>query len=296
MEIRVLRYFLEIARAGNMSRAAETLHVSQPTLSKQMKELELELGKKLFRRGSTSLNLTDEGMLLRKRAEDILDMVDKTTDEFKALDDITGGEVHIGCAESHQIKYLAQAIKAFKKRYPLFHYHLTNGNTQQVTERLDRGLIDFAMIVEPPNLSKYNYLEIPETNVWGLVMKKSDALAKKERVCFEDLIGKELICSEHGMKFDIARWCGEKTDMLNLSGTVNLAYNGSVFVKEGLGYMLTFDRLVDTGVESELCFRPLEPLLETKMFMIWKKYQVFTPIAQLLLDDLKTQLYKIRSS
>lgn len=296
MEIRVLRYFLEIARAGNMSRAAETLHVSQPTLSKQMKELELELGKKLFRRGSTSLSLTDEGMLLRKRAEDILDMVDKTTDEFKVLDDITGGEVHIGCAESHQIKYLAQAIKAFKKRYPLFHYHLTSGNTQQVTERLDRGLIDFAMIVEPPNLSKYNYLEIPETNVWGLVMKKSDALAKKERVCFEDLIGKELICSEQGMKFDIARWCGEKTDMLNLSGTVNLAYNGSVFVKEGLGYMLTFDRLVDTGVESELCFRPLEPLLETKMFMIWKKYQVFTPIAQLLLDDLKTQLYKIRSS
>lgn len=296
MEIRVLRYFLEIARAGNMSRAAETLHVSQPTLSKQMKELELELGKKLFRRGSTSLSLTDEGMLLRKRAEDILDMVDKTTDEFKALDDITGGEVHIGCAESHQIKYLAQAIKAFKKRYPLFHYHLTSGNTQQVTERLDRGLIDFAMIVEPPNLSKYNYLEIPETNVWGLVMKKSDALAKKERVCFEDLIGKELISSEQGMKFDIARWCGEKTDMLNLSGTVNLAYNGSVFVKEGLGYMLTFDRLVDTGVESELCFRPLEPLLETKMFMIWKKYQVFTPIAQLLLDDLKTQLYKIRSS
>ena len=111
---------------------------------------------------------------------------------------------------------MAQAIKAFKKRYPLFHYHLTNGNTQQVTERLDRGLIDFAMIVEPPNLSKYNYLEIPETNVWGLVMKKSDALAKKERVCFEDLIGKELICSEQGMKFDIARWCGEKTDMLNL--------------------------------------------------------------------------------
>lgn len=116
MEIRVLRYFLEIARAGSMSRAAETLHVSQPTLSKQMKDLEGELGRKLFRRGSTSLSLTDEGMLLRKRAEDILDMVDKTADEFKALDDIMGGEVQIGCAESYQIKYLAQAIQEFKKK------------------------------------------------------------------------------------------------------------------------------------------------------------------------------------
>lgn len=292
MEIRVLRYFLEIARAGNMSRAAETLHVSQPTLSKQMKDLEQELGKKLFRRGSTSLSLTDEGMLLRKRAEDILGMVDKTADEFKALDDITGGEVRIGCAESHQIKYLARTIKVFKKSYPLFRYHLTSGNTEQVVERLDRGLIDFAVIVEPPNLSKYNYLEIPEANTWGLVMKRDDTLAKKESICFDDLAGLELICSAQAMQVDIPRWCGERADTLNLSGTVNLVYNGSVFVKEGLGYMLSFDNLVDTGTDSELCFRPLKPLLETKMFVIWKKYQVFTPIAELLLDELKKQLYK----
>ena len=176
MEIRVLRYFLEIARAGNMTRAAETLHISQPTLSKQMKDLEQELGKKLFRRGSTSLSLTDEGMLLRKRAEDILEMVDKTADEFKSLGNITGGEVHIGCAESHQIKYLARTIKAFKESYPLFRYHLTSGNTEQVVERLDRGLIDFAVIVEPPNLSKYNYLEVPEVNTWGLVMESASSL------------------------------------------------------------------------------------------------------------------------
>lgn len=290
MEIRILRYFLEIAREGNMTRAAETLHVSQPTLSKQIKDLEQELGKKLFRRGSSSMSLTDEGILLRKRAEDILDMVDKTADEFKSLNDITGGEVHIGCAESHQVKYLAKTIKAFKENYPLFRFHLTSGNTEQVTERLDRGLIDFAVIVEPPNLSRYNYLELPEADVWGLVMKKEDPLARKETIHFDDLIGLELICSAQGMKFDISRWCGEKADMLNLTGTINLAYNGSVFVKEGLGYMLSFDRLIDTGSESELCFRPLEPLLETKMYVIWKKYQVFTPIAELLLEDLKQRL------
>lgn len=290
MEIRVLRYFLEIARAGNMTRAAETLHVSQPTLSKQIKDLEQELGKKLFIRKSTSLSLTDEGMLLRKRAEDILDMVDKTTDEFKALDKITGGEVHIGCAESYQIKYLAQAIHSFKKKYPLFRYHLTSGNTEQVTERLDRGLIDFAVIVEPPNLSRYNYLELPESDIWGLIMKNDDPLARKNTICFEDLADLDLICSEQGMKFDIARWCGEKADTLNLTGTLNLSYNGSVFVKEGLGYMLTFDKLIKTDSESGLCFRPLEPVLETKMYVIWKKYQVFTPIAELLLDELKEQI------
>ena len=290
MEIRVLRYFLEIARAGNMTRAAETLHVSQPALSKQIKDLEQELGKKLFIRKSTSLSLTDEGMLLRKRAEDILDMVDKTTDEFKALDEITGGEVHIGCAESYQIKYLAQAIHSFKKKYPLFRYHLTSGNTEQVTERLDRGLIDFAVIVEPPNLSRYNYLELPESDIWGLIMKNDDPLARKNTICFEDLADLDLICSEQGMKFDIARWCGEKADTLNLTGALNLSYNGSVFVKEGLGYMLTFDKLIKTDSESGLCFRPLEPVLETKMYVIWKKYQVFTPIAELLLDELKEQI------
>lgn len=236
------------------------------------------------------MTLTDEGMLLRKRAEDIVAMVDKTSDEFKSMNDITGGEVHIGCAESHQVKYLAQTIKEFKVKYPMFRFHLTSGNTEQVAERLDRGLIDFAVIVEPPNLSKYNYLELPEADVWGLVMKKEDPLAQKETICFEDLIGLELICSAQGMKFDISRWCGEKADMLDLSGTINLAYNGSVFVREGLGYMLTFDRLINTGPESGLCFRPLEPLLETKMYVIWKKYQVFTPIAQLLLDELKERL------
>lgn len=290
MEIRVLRYFLEIARESNMSRAAETLHVSQPTLSKQMKDLEAELGKKLFRRGSTSVTLTDEGMLLRKRAEDILAMVDKTADEFRELDNITGGEVHIGCAESYLIKYLAQAIKDFRENYPRFRYHLTSGNTEQVVERLDRGLIDFAFTVEPPNLEKYSYIEIPGADIWGLAIRKDDALAEKKEIVFEDLLGRDLICSEQGMKFDMPRWCGEKTEQLNLSGTVNLCYNGSVFVKEELGCMLTFEHLVNTGNESDLCFRPLAPRLETKMYIIWKKHQVFTPIAELLLDELKNRL------
>lgn len=290
MEIRVLRYFLEIAREGNMSRAAETLHVSQPTLSKQMKELESELGKKLFRRGSFSVSLTEEGMLLRKRAEDILDMVDKTTEEFAGLDDITGGDVAIGCAESYLLKYLAKTIQQFKEKYPQFRYHLTSGDTEQVAERLDRGLFDFAVIVEPPDLSRYNYLEIPEQDVWGLVIRKDHPLSEKAEITVDDLAGLDIICSRQSMEVDIPRWCGEKADSLKFTGTTNLAYNGSVFVKEGLGCMLTFDGLINTGSDSELTFRPLAPRLSNKMYVIWKKYQVFTPIAERLLDALKEDL------
>ncbi|MCH5299880.1 MAG: LysR family transcriptional regulator [Ruminococcus sp.] len=287
MEIRVLRYFLEIAREENMTRASERLHVSQPTLSKQMKDLEEELGKKLFRRGSASIHLTDEGMLLRKRAEDILSMVDKTTDEFRAMNEITGGDVYIGCAESHQIRYLAEIIRKFRERYPLLKYHILSGDTVQVAERLDRGLLDFAVIVEPPNLQKYNYIELPVANTWGVVMRKDCPLAKIQSVTVDDLIGYDLISSPQSLEADFPRWCGEKLDELNITGTVNLFYNGTVFVKAGNCLLLTFDRLADTGNESELCFRPLTPTLESKMFIIWKRYQVFSPIAELLIDEIK---------
>ena len=293
MEIRVLRYFLEIAREGNMTRAAENLHVTQPTLSKQMKELESVLGKKLFRRGSTSVSLTDEGMLLRKRAEDILDMVDKTMDEFKGLGDLTGGEVIIGCAESYYIRYLARIIKDFQKKYPGLRYHIKSGDTLQVTEKLDRGLYDFAVIVEPPDLSKYNYLTIPEPDTWGLLMRKDHPLAKKQVIHVDDLYGIPLFCSEQAEKADLPKWCGEKVDELNIAGTFTLTYNGSIFVREGLGALLTFDKLADTSEDSELCFRPIEPPLETWMYVIWKKYQVFTPIAERLLQQMKETLGSI---
>ena len=290
MEIRVLKYFLETAREGSVTRAAAALHISQPSLSKQLKDLELELGKKLFVRSNYSIKLTDEGMLLRKRAEEILEMVEKTTDEFKALGNITGGDVRIGCAESHLVSHLAQVIRAFKEDYPGLRYHLYSGGTEQVTERLDRGLLDFAFIVEPPSLSHYNYIEIPGVDTWGVLMRRDHPLAALESVTCDDLSGIDLICSEQSMKADIPRWCGQKADTLRFTGTVNLFYNGSVFVKEGLGCMLTFARLADTSPENGLCFRPLAPVLENKMYVIWKKYQVFTPIAELLVKRLEEAL------
>lgn len=181
MELRVLRYFLEAAREGNITHAAQRLHISQPTLSKQLKELEGELGKKLFIRGNYNVRLTDEGMLLRKRAEDILDMVGKTEEEFKALGEIAGGDVRIGCAESDGMKYLAQRVKVIQNQYPSIRFHLYSGDTDDLSERLDRGLFDFAVIAQTVDLSKYNYLEFPGADTWGVVMRKDAPLAQKEK-------------------------------------------------------------------------------------------------------------------
>ncbi|MCM1424311.1 MAG: LysR family transcriptional regulator [bacterium] len=290
MEIRTLRYFLAVAREENMTRAAELLHVTQPTLSKQLKSLEDELGKKLFIRHSFSIQLTEEGILLRKRAEDLVDMADKIITEFITLDDVTGGDVYFGLAESYQIRFLAKEINNFKKSYPGLRYHITSGDTEQVIEKLDKGIIDFAVLVEEPNIAKYNYLCFPESDVWGVVMPKDCPLAEKESITAADLIGLPLFCSDQGWNRDITRWCGRQIDDFHLEGSFRLSYNASLFVKERLGYLLTFDRLIDTSPENELVFRPLFPRLETKMYLIWKKHQVFTPIAECLLEHLKVKM------
>ncbi len=229
-------------------------------------------------------------MLLRKRAEDILELVDRTTDEFHSLGVITGGDMHIGCAESHLNKHLARSIHEFRKKYPGFRFHIQSGGTELVTERLDRGLLDAAVIVEPPDLSHYNYIELPGVDTWGLVMSKVHPLSQKSSISFQDLKSIDLICSEQSINVDIPRWCGEKTDQLNFIGSINLFYNGTVFVKEGLGCMLTFEHLVDTNTDSGLVFRPLTPRLENRMYLIWKKYQVFTPIAKLFIKSLEEGL------
>ena len=276
MEIRTLRYFLAIAREENMTRAAQYLHVTQPTLSKQIQALEEELGKKLFTRHSFSISLTDEGILLRKRAEDLVKMADKITDEFAALDDIAGGDI-----------YLAREINTFQQSYPGLRYHITSGDTEQVTEKLDKGLLDFAVLAEEPDSAKYNSLCFPEADIWGLIMPCDCSLAGKETICFDDLAGLPLFCSGQGWRKDIPRWCGERISELHLEGSFRLSYNASLFVKEGLGFLLTFDKLIDTSRESGLVFRPLAPRLEAEIYLIWKKHPAFTPIAEKFLEQIR---------
>ena len=288
MEIRTLRYFLAVAREENMTRAAETLHVTQPTLSKALKALEDELGKKLFTRHSFSIKLTDEGILLRNRAEDLVSMADRIEREFITLDDITGGDLYFGLAESYQIRYLAREIHTFKQTFPNLRYHITSGDTEQVIEKLDKGLLDFIVLAESPDADKYESLIFPESEIWGLVMPEDDPLAKKKVIRVDDLIGLPLFCSEQSWKNDIPRWAGAKMDQLHLEGSFRLAYNGSMFTKEHLGYLLTFDKLVDTSSGSGLVFRPLSPRLETSLYLVWKKYQTFSPIAERFLAQLGT--------
>ena len=287
MELRTLRYFLTVAREENMTRAAETLHVTQPTLSKQLKSLEHELGKKLFIRHSFSIQLTEEGILLRKRAEDLVKMADKISQEFLSLDDMTGGELYFGLAESYQIRYLAQEIQKFKKAYPSLHYHITSGDTEQVTEKLDKGLLDFAVLAEKPDPAKYNFIPFPESDTWGLIMSDAHPLTKKKAIRLDDLIGEPLFCSEQGWNTEIAAWAGERFQDLRLEGSFRLSYNGAMFAKEGLGCLLTYRYLIDTSPGSGLAFRPLTPELKANMYLIWKKYQIFTPIAERFLQEIR---------
>ena len=287
MEIRTLRYFLAVAREENMTRAAEQLHVTQPTLSKTLKALEEELGKKLFTRRSFSIRLTDEGMLLRSRAEDLVSMADRITQEFVTLDDITGGDIYLGLAESYQIRTLARAIREFRAQYPDLHYHITSGDTEQVTEKLDKGLLDFSVLAEMPDTAKYDYLRFPQADVWGLVFPSDDPLAQKKAITVDDLTGLPLFCSEQSWKNDLPRWCGERMKDLRLEGSFRLSYTGSMFAREGLGYLLTFDRLIDTSPGSGLVFRPLCPQLENRLYLIWKRYQPLSPIAERFLRHLK---------
>ncbi len=287
MEIRTLRYFLAAAREENITRAAEQLHVTQPTLSKALKALEDELGKKLFTRHSFSISLTEEGVLLRDRAEDLVSMADKIEREFLSLDDITGGDIYFGLAESCQIRYLAREIREFRKVCPDLRYHITSGDTEQVTEKLDKGLLDFAVICEMPDERKYHRVPFPESDYFGAVFPAGSELAGKERITAEELAGLPLFTSEQSWENDIRPWAGERFSSLHLEGSFRLAYNGSMFAKEGLGILLTLNDLIDTSPGSGLVFRPLYPRLEMKMYLIWNRYQSFTPIAERFLRQIR---------
>lgn len=292
MEIRTLRYFLAVAREENMTRAAQLLHVSQPTLSKQLKSLEDELGQKLFIRHSFNIELTEEGALLRDRAEDLITMADKITNELTAMDDITGGEIYLGLAESHNISHIARVIKSLKELYPGLHYNIISGDTEQVIDKLDKGILDFAVLAEDPDSRKYEFIPFPKADVWGLAMPKNDPLASKKRITVKDLVGLPLFCSGQAWGKEIPEWAGREFDQLKLEGSFKLAYNAGIFAAEGLGYLLTLDGILNTTETGKLCFRPLSPKLETRLHLVWKKHQTFSPMAERFLSQVQSHFEK----
>ena len=292
MEIRVLRYFLAVAREESITAAANFLHLTQPTLSRQIHDLEEELGQQLLVRKSHRVVLTPEGMLLRKRAEEILTMVDKTESEFRSMETTVSGDVYIGSGETQAIRKIAKIIRQLQKDYPEIHYHMHSGNAPDITDRLDNGLLDFGILIQPADITKYDSLNLPAKDVWGVVMRKNSPLAAKECICKEDLRTLPLLCSRqavlsqrHGNAF--AAWFGADFDKLNIVSTYNLIYNAAVMVEEGVGYAVTLDNLANTSAASDLCFRPLSPRLESGLNVVWKKYQVFSPAAEIFLDRLK---------
>ena len=291
MELRVLRYFLAVAREQSITAAAETLHITQPTLSKQLRELEEELGKKLFTRGNRKITLTEEGMFLRKRAQEIVELADKTEANFAAGVGSVSGDIFIGSGETGAVRYLGRTLYKMRSIYPGVRFHLFSGNGEDVSDRLDKGLIDFALFVGMTDLKKYDYLKLPYSHRWGLILRRDDPLAAHEAVTPEMLMNVPILCSRQALiQNELSGWLGRPFDELNLAGTYNLIYNASIMVEEGLGCAVCIDRLLDTSGDSAVCFRPFEPAIDAELFISWKKYQFFSAAAGKFLEMLQQEL------
>lgn len=288
MDIRVLRYFIAVATQENISAAANALHLSQPTLSRQLNNLEEELGTTLFVRGNRKITLTDEGMFLLDRAKEIVDLVEKTEANFNQKSEIISGEIHIGAGETEAMQFIAQTIKKVVAHHPNIKFHLYSGNADDITIKLDSGLLDFGIVIEPANKQKYDYLKLPATDVWGVLMQKDSPLAEKAYIHPTDLLNKPLIISRQtAVSNELSGWLGEEIENLNVIGTYNLLYNASLLVKENIGYALCIDKLMNTSEESTLCFRPLSPKLEAGLNILWKKHQTFSSATKIFLTYMR---------
>lgn len=288
MEFRELRYFLAVAREQSISKAAEALYITQPNLSRQMQNLEKEIGQQLFIRGTKKITLTEAGRLLRKRAEEIIELYNQAETELtKPINDI-GGDIYIGGGESYVMGVIAKAAHLVQNDYPNVKFHLFSGDSGTISERLDKGLIDFGIFIEPFDLSKYEYLRLLLYDTWGVLMRKDSPLAEKEFITPEDLWDKPIIRSRQSIgKNKVSEWFGKSDEELNIVATGNLLYNMSLLVEEGLGYAVCLDKIINTSGNSNLCFRPLYPELISHLDIAWKKYQVFPKCTEIFLKRLR---------
>lgn len=290
MELRVLQYFLAVAREQNISAAAQSLHLTQPTLSRQLRELEEKLGKQLMIRGNRKITLTEDGMLLRKRAEEILDLVGRTEKELTQSDETVSGDIYIGTGETDGVRQIARTAHQIQKHYPGILFHIVSGDAVDVCERLDKGLLDFGILLGDIDKGKYHYMELPMKDTWGVLMQRSSPLAEKEAISPQDLWDKPLILSRQAdNKGGLYRWLQKEPTELHTVATYNLIYNASLMVDEGMGYVFTLDKLINT-TGSNLCFRPLKPKLELGMYLVWKKSQIFSRAMELFLEQLRENL------
>lgn len=275
LEIRVLRYFLAVAQEGSVTRAARALHLTQPTLSRQIRELEEELGQTLFSRGGRELSLTREGLLLRQRAEEIVGLAEITEKEFRSLGEKTvSGDLSLGCGESKALSFVTDALKVLQDEHPLIIPHFFSGNGEIVMDRLDKGLLDFAVLMGAENTERYYSLPLPNHDTWGLLMDKDDPMAQKKAITAEDLLGIPLILSSQSLSRDeLSGWLGFPMSRLHIAATYTLLFNGSLMVRSGLGYALRFDHIAPSGKDSPFAFRPLTSPLS----LVWKNIRSSPP-------------------
>lgn len=288
MELKNLTTFLAVAEKETISAAAKHLHLSQPSLSRQLMELEKELGVTLFTRGNRKITLAEDGLLFRKRAEEIVELLEKTRSEFLSPRDTIAGNVSIGAGETYVIQLLGAIIKEIQAEYPNIKFHFYSGNADEVKERLDKGLLDFGVVISPADVKKYHSLRLPAKDTWGVLMRKDSPLAVNEVITPKDLWDVPLITSRQSLvSSELSKWLKKDLKKLTVVATYNLVYNASKLVEEGVGYGLTLDKLVNFAPDSQLCFRKLSPALESNLDVIWKNTQVFSKASGLFLERMK---------
>ena len=290
MEFRVLEYFLAIAREGSFSKAAKQLHITQPTLSRQISDLEKEIGKVLFIRGKKQVSLTEDGVFLFNRAKEIVSLKDKTLIEFSKNDDNVYGDVYIGGGESLGMSLIAKTIKLIQDKYPNIRFHLFSGNAESVVEKLERGLIDFGILINSCVTDKYEHIKLGVCDQLGVLMRKDDVLANKNTISIGDITNKPLIVSAQESLENIAKNNYEFNELTKKAiCTYNLLYNASLLVREKVGYCICIDNIINTK-GSDLIFKPLEPRIDVKLILVYKKYNIFSKAASIFLDLLKQEI------
>lgn len=288
MEIRVLRYFLTVVREESITKAAEVLHITQPTLSRQLSQMEEEIGVKLFRRGTRRITLTNEGILLRRRAEEILQLVDKTEKELTEQEEQVGGKIYIGCGEIAAVQILPKLIKVFREKYPNVTFDIFTAAADLVKEQMDKGILDIGLLLEPVDMEKYEFIRLDIKENWVVLMPPHSPLAEKECVTAKDLSGLPLILPRRmNVQNELASWFGDHYDSLDVVFTSNLSTNSSVMVNSGLAYALVIEGSVPFPDRSMVTYRPLAPPLTATSVLAWKRGQPFSLAAAKFIEHIK---------
>lgn len=285
MEIRKLQYFLTVAREENITRAAEILFISQPALSRQIQQLEDELGVQLVIRGKRKIELTEVGMLLRNRAEEILSLIEKTENECKAFDSIINGQIFVGIPESNAGKQLIELLNSFRSEYPEATYDVYTGTGDDIQDRMEKGLVDIGVLMAPANIEKYNCIELDQQEKWGILLPISSPLAQKSTIHPTDIENVPLLISRRykGSK-ELSNWFSVDMDELNIVATFNLTTNAAIMVKNGMGYATVIGGSFMGETENKICFRPFSPPIYSKSVLAWKKNQMLNPTVKKFLE------------